>query len=85
MKPIWPAQKTQCWDVLNHCHKNRGITDRDADRHYGIRRLAARIYDLENKFGWTFKRYPVKFTTRHDRSGECTEYRLKTAEQGELF
>ncbi|QFS87603.1 MULTISPECIES: helix-turn-helix domain-containing protein [unclassified Marinobacter] len=40
--------KTQCQLIVEHVRKNGGITSWEAIQHYGITRLAARIYDLNN-------------------------------------
>lgn len=42
------AGKTQCQLVAEHVAKNGGITSWEAIQHYGITRLAARVYDLNS-------------------------------------
>jgi uncharacterized small protein (DUF1192 family) len=40
---------TQCQQVLQHLDSGKPLTQRDALRLYGVSRLAARIYDLQQR------------------------------------
>mgnify|MGYP002661199886 CR=1 FL=1 len=67
---------TQCDQVANHLIEHGSINDAQAREHYGISRLAARIYDLRGR-GFLIESEDVHFTTRLGRAGRYTLYRLK--------
>lgn len=50
--PSAPKAGSQCWWVIRYIEANGSISDLEAYTKLGIRRLAARIYDLRDA-GWS--------------------------------
>ena len=61
---------TQCDRILQYMHRNGSITQDDADRDLGCKRLGARIWDLK-KQGIPIE---VRTETGKNRFGEPTHY-----------
>ena len=65
----------QCQLVLMHMKKYGSITHLEAEKEYGIARLASRINDLKRS-GWKFETTTEKVTTRYGGKTRITRYRL---------
>lgn len=68
-----PRTRTQCDRIADWLIAGRPITDMDALRHFGCRRLASRIHDLKKR-GMDIETRMVKT----EGGAHVAEYRLAT-------
>ena len=68
--------KTQIDMVLEHMQKHGSINPKEAERLYGIMRLASRITDLRH-LGYAIKSKTVKSVNRYGKPISFSEYSLE--------
>ena len=66
----------QCRLVLEYIQEFGSITAWEAMREIGVMRLAARIFDLASKHGYSFERETVYDTNRRGEKVHYAKYRL---------
>jgi len=75
---------TQAERVLVFMQRHGWITQDDADRRLGIRRLAARIHDLRNQ-GYDIEAGQLEVRNRYGETCRIARYRLAPVANGTLF
>ena len=73
--------KPQCTDVLNHMEKYGSITSNEAMGMYGITRLASRISDLKQMYGYTIGKTTERGVNRYGAPVNYARYFLTEARQ----
>lgn len=71
------SQMTQCEQVIWYMQRYGSITGDEAKSDLGIERLAARIWDLQNKFGYQVKSETVKGKNRFGKKTRFSRYSLE--------
>lgn len=67
---------TQNEKVLRHLRMYGTITDNEARDRYGIHRLAARICELRNKYGYVITSERIVVPTREGKKAKVAKYYL---------
>lgn len=73
-----PKPDTQCGRIYQYMLRHGSITDEQARRDLGTARLAARIYDLRDKYRIHTTKEMVKVTNRYGETTEVARYSLDT-------
>lgn len=71
-----PKPDTQCGRIYQYMVRHGSITDEQARRDLGTARLAARIYDLRDKYGIHTSKEMVKVVNRYGETTEVAKYSL---------
>lgn len=71
-----PKSDTQCGRIYQYMLRHGSITDEQARRDLGTARLAARIYDLRDKYKIHTTKEMVKVVNRYGETTEVARYSL---------